>query len=95
MPLTGKHCLGQPVIFLLLFLFLASCGLGPTEEEAEAMWLSSAHADDEARAFTRWNDEDPAEIPTNCAKCHSTTGYHDFLGVDGSTPGQVDNPAKP
>ena len=46
-----------------------------------------------ATAFSRWNDDEPPEIPANCAKCHSTPGYHDFLGLDGSTAGQVDKPA--
>ncbi len=77
----------------IVVLLLSSCQSAPTEEEAEALWAASAHADAEARAFTRWNEEDPAEIPVNCAKCHSTIGYHDFLGVDGSTPGQVDTPS--
>jgi hypothetical protein len=40
-------------------------------------------------------DEDvPAEIPTNCAKCHSLPGYLDFLGVDGTKAGVVDQPAR-
>lgn len=53
-------------------------------------WLASAHNDAEAEAFTHWNEEDPAEVPTACAKCHSTTGYMDYLGADGSTPNVVD-----
>jgi hypothetical protein len=40
-----------------------------------------------------WNEDDPKEIPTNCAKCHSTPGYLDFLGEDGTEAGKVDNPA--
>jgi hypothetical protein len=67
---------------------LVACG--PSEEEVGFAWSLSPHADAEARAFSRWNDDEPAEIPENCAKCHSTLGYHDFLGEDGSTPGQVD-----
>lgn len=53
-------------------------------------WLNSAHNDAEAAAFTHWNEDDPAEIPTACAKCHSTTGYLDYLGADGSTANMVD-----
>jgi hypothetical protein len=30
------------------------------------------------------------EVPQSCAKCHSTPGYIDFLGADGSEPGVVD-----
>ena len=53
-------------------------------------WKSSGHADVEAEAFVHWNEDDPAEIPTSCAKCHSTAGYQDFLGADGSEEGKVD-----
>ncbi|HIP96211.1 MAG TPA: response regulator [Anaerolineae bacterium] len=33
------------------------------------------------------------EIPDRCAKCHSTPGYRDFLGIDGTAAGVVDNAA--
>ena len=29
-------------------------------------------------------------MPASCAKCHSSGGYQDFLGVDGSAAGKVD-----
>lgn len=57
------------------------------------LWESSGHADESAEAFNHWNEDDPAEIPTSCAKCHSTPGYHDFLGLDGSDFGTVDEAA--
>ncbi len=47
-----------------------------------------------AEAFVHWDEDDPAEIPTSCAKCHSTPGYQDFLGADGSEAGVV-NAAAP
>lgn len=56
-------------------------------------WAASPHNDLEAEAFNHWNEEDPAEVPTDCAKCHSTPGYIDHLGADGSTAGVVDAPA--
>jgi len=40
-----------------------------------------------------WDEDEPPEVPTRCAKCHSTPGYLDFLGVDGTEAGTVDNPA--
>jgi hypothetical protein len=58
-------------------------------------WESSGHADTEADAFRHWDEDDPPEIPTDCAKCHSEAGYHDFLGLDGSEAGVVDNPVPP
>lgn len=56
----------------------------------EALWVGSPHADAEAEAFVHWNEDDPAEVPTSCAKCHSTPGYQDFLGADGTEAGTVD-----
>ena len=56
----------------------------------EEAWVSSPHADAEAEAFVHWNEDDPAEVPANCAKCHSTPGMLDFLGADGSAAGTVD-----
>lgn len=53
-------------------------------------WMGSPHADAASEAFRHWDEEDPAEIPVECAKCHSSTGYLDFLGADGSEPGAVD-----
>ncbi len=60
-----------------------------------AAWVGSGHADSAAEAFRHWDEEDPKEVPVECAKCHSTTGYMDFLGADGSTAGVVDKPAAP
>jgi hypothetical protein len=51
-------------------------------------WKGSGHADVEAEAFVHWDAE--GEVPTSCAKCHSTVGYQDFLGADGSEAGKVD-----
>lgn len=56
-------------------------------------WVSSPHADFTATAFNDWNEEDPAEVPVACAKCHSTPGHLDSLGADGSAAGVVDAPA--
>jgi len=65
----------------------------PEPVRYEDVWANSAHADAEAEAFTHWNEENPQEIPTDCAKCHSRPGFIDFLGVDGTAANQVDNPA--
>ncbi len=54
-------------------------------------WVASPHADAEAEAFVHWNDE--GEIPVECARCHSTPGYRDYLGVDGSAFEVVDAPS--
>lgn len=55
-------------------------------------WMASGHADAAAEAFVHWNEDDPAVVPESCAKCHSSTGYQDFLGADGTEAGKVDAP---
>ncbi|HSB91086.1 MAG TPA: hypothetical protein VLD63_13795 [Anaerolineales bacterium] len=95
---------------LALAALLAACGQGAattapavTEEPAaqptlevpfEAEWSGSAHADASAEPFRHWDEEDPAAIPAACAKCHSTYGYRDFLGLDGTAYGSVENDAQ-
>ena len=54
-------------------------------------WIGSGHADKTAEAFNHWNNT--GQIPTSCAKCHSTHGYRDFLGDDGTAEGVVTNTA--
>jgi hypothetical protein len=56
-------------------------------------WASSPHADAEAEAFVHWDEDDPAEVPASCAKCHSTPGYQDYVGADGSEVFAVDQAA--
>jgi len=64
----------------------------PTGLPQVAEWAGSGHADQTAEAFHHWDSE--GEVPTTCAKCHSTPGYRDFLGDDGSTVRVVDQPAE-
>ena len=56
-------------------------------------WQNSPHADASAEAFVHWDEDDPAEVPIACAKCHSTPGFIDFLGADGSEAGAVNQAA--
>jgi hypothetical protein len=58
----------------------------PNEEE----WANSPHNQADAEAFNHWNEEDPAEVPVACATCHTSAGYQDFLGADGTEAGIVD-----
>ena len=55
-------------------------------------WLTSAHADAAAEAFTHWDEE--GEIPGSCATCHSGEGFRDFVAGDMSTPGVIDHPVE-
>jgi hypothetical protein len=56
-------------------------------------WAGSPHADAEAEAFVHWDEDDPAEVPASCAQCHSTPGYQDYVGADGSEVFVVDQAA--
>lgn len=72
----------------------------PPEPPAESVvaisekWTESGHSDSEAEAFIHWDEDEPPEIPANCAKCHSAYGYFDYLGEDGSQVNVVDAAAK-
>jgi hypothetical protein len=57
------------------------------------LWVNSPHNDVDGEAFRHWDGDDPPEIPTACAKCHSTFGFLDFVGADGTEAGVVDAPA--
>ena len=78
-----------------------TCPPPPTAEAVEPavevpfqdLWVASGHADESAEAFRHWDEEDPQEVPAGCAKCHSASGYKDFLGIDGTEAGVVDNAA--
>jgi uncharacterized CHY-type Zn-finger protein len=65
----------------------------PIESISSKYW-SSGHADAESEAFTHWNEDDPAEVPVFCAKCHSNSAFADFVGADGSEAGRVNAPGK-
>jgi hypothetical protein len=56
-------------------------------------WQASAHGDLTALAFNYWNESADQAVPVACAKCHSTYGFLDFLGADGSEFGVVNEPA--
>ena len=54
------------------------------------LWMASGHGDTGSEAFQHWAEDDPPVVSTSCAKCHSTTGFLDFLGEDGSDFGTVE-----
>jgi len=94
---------GVIVLSFIAALFLASCEPvepeptptptpmpTPTPAPQQTAWENSAHADETAEAFVHWDEDDPPEIPTSCAACHSETGFLDLIGADGSAAGTVD-----
>ena len=66
---------------------------GLTEIPFADMWAASGHADAEAEAFRHWDEDDPKEVPTGCAQCHSSPGYQDYIGADGSAMWSVEQAA--
>jgi len=66
-------------------------GEPPYLAEIYHQWAGSAHADASAEAFVHWDSE--GAIPESCARCHSTPGYIDYVGGDGSEAGVVDKAA--
>ncbi len=54
-------------------------------------WTGSPHADAKAESFRHWDKD--GEVPKACAKCHSSDGFRDFIGADGSAEGVVDKAA--
>jgi len=59
--------------------------VAPFEEE----WAASGHNDVAGEPFRHWDGDDPAEVPTFCAKCHSEAGFIDFAAdgaVDAAVP---------
>lgn len=55
-------------------------------------WKNGPHNDQTAEAFHHWDGD--GEVEADCAKCHSTPGFRDFLGADGTAAGVVDGPAE-
>jgi hypothetical protein len=91
----------KSVLFLLLLtsaivLYAARSLNAATAESvilATDRHAASGHADRSAVAFTNWDSANPPVIPARCAKCHSTSGYLDWLGEDGSASNAVDQDA--
>ena len=54
-------------------------------------WKGSVHANASAEAFSHWNTD--GKVPTTCAKCHSSEGFSDFIGADGTAVGTVEKDA--
>lgn len=76
------------------FCMLVANYAGAAEtKNVQELWQASPHADRESESFRHW-DED-GEIPVSCAACHSTTGFLDYTGEDGSPALSVDAAVPP
>src|SRR6056297_500094 len=58
-------------------------------------WIGSGHADLNSEAFIHWNEDDPPVVPARCGQCHSSAGHADYLGLDGTEFGVVDEATEP
>ena len=54
-------------------------------------WAASKHALRSAEPFNHWNKA--GVIPKACSRCHSTSGFRDYIGADGSKAGSVEHEA--
>ncbi|MBU4330088.1 MAG: hypothetical protein KKB53_06250 [Acidobacteria bacterium] len=86
------------ILSIVLILAMAALVMAFTSQQtviqskashAEDLWETSGHADSTAEAFRHWDEDDPAVVPTGCAKCHSAYGFIDFI-----QDGTVDAAAK-
>jgi hypothetical protein len=95
--LKRPYTLAILVVVFALSVFLTSANAGKQikiqsrADHAKRLWSTSAHADKTAEPFKHWDAD--GSIPTSCAKCHSTPGYKDYIGADGSAPNVVDKAA--
>lgn len=51
-------------------------------------WEKGPHSQAEMEAFVHWDEDDPKEVPNNCAQCHTTTGYIEFVETGAVAKGQ-------
>lgn len=79
---AGLMLLGQPSVSA------QEEGDPPFLAEYYEAWVESPHADATAEAFIHWDAE--GEVDAACARCHSTPGYRDYMGADGTEFGVVD-----
>jgi hypothetical protein len=89
MPATQPHA--QTAAAVVAATPLPAGAIPTADVPFYAEWASSPHAKRDAEEFNHWNKE--GNIPVECARCHSTPGFLDYLGADGSTIGKVDRPA--
>jgi hypothetical protein len=55
-------------------------------------WAGSGHNDAKSMAFTDWNEATPPEVPTACARCHTSAGYTEYI-TNGKVANNIPAPA--
>jgi hypothetical protein len=56
------------------------------------VFKASGHADTTAMAFNDWNEANPPEVPTACARCHTSAGFQEFVAT-GKVAANIPAPA--
>jgi hypothetical protein len=85
-------------VIVVINIIVVAMLLALDAESVEAVsdkWFVSGHADRTSDSFRHWDEDEPPRIPPVCAKCHSTHGFIDFLGLDDTEFRSVDNEAFP
>jgi len=71
------------IFIFSLFLVNSGCQFEKAviseESKMEELWLTSGHANSLSESFTHWDEDNPKVVETDCARCHSTTGFVDFI----------------
>lgn len=91
----------SPVLagFLSVLAFFGTAQTAKAQDNVEANDLDaiieqlhalSPHADATSLSFTRWNAD--GQVPATCAGCHTTSGFLDRMGADGTARGTVEHP---
>jgi len=72
--------IGICFVFLTGLFILQSCNMDKAAFETiqESLFTDSGHNDLTSEAFTHWDEDDPAVVPSSCAKCHSAGGFEEF-----------------
>lgn len=81
----------KSIMAVILVVAFASMVAVALETPFKAEWETSGHADASSEAFVHWG-LDPNTVSGSCARCHSGSGFRDFIGADGSAVGSIENP---
>jgi hypothetical protein len=93
--MSSKNIVTVVASVLLLCVSPAHAQEDPLSEQEiqelyQSLWAMSGHGNTNSYAFSRWYGDDT--VTGTCASCHSTPGFLDFIGEDGSNVGIVDHP---
>ena len=92
-----KYRIGGVLLAVLAIVLIAGGSVAVAQAPAVGeipflqAWAGSGHADVNGEPFNHWNAE--GEVPTSCAKCHSTPAISTSWASMEPPLASVDNPA--